>query len=187
MTADESTQRTSHYRLDEAVALLQRTPDTLRAMLSGLPAVWIDSNEGAGSWSPYDVVGHLIHGERTDWIPRVKHLLAHGESQPFPPFDREAMFRDSGGQSIDDLLDTFADLRRESLASLAQLALTEADLDRTGRHPALGVVTLRQHLASWVVHDLTHLHQIARTMAHRYDREVGPWRAYLSVIRDRSV
>jgi hypothetical protein len=175
---------TTIYRLDEAVALLERTPGVLRVMLKGLPAAWVEANEGAGTWTPYDVVGHLIHGERTDWMPRVRHLLTHGDAQPFPPFDRDAMFRESSGRTLDELLDTLADLRRGSLAELAGLALTDADLDRRGRHPALGEVTLRQHLATWVAHDLTHVHQVVRTLARRYDREVGPWRAYLSILRD---
>jgi len=151
-------------------------------MLSGLPSVWTSVNEGPGTWTPYDVVGHLIHGERTDWMPRVQHLLEFGESRPFPPFDREAMLREPAGANLDELLETFDALRQESLRGLAQLALSDVDLSRRGLHPALGGVTLNQHLATWVVHDLTHIAQIVRTMAVQYRDDVGPWRAYLSVL-----
>ncbi|HSQ61498.1 MAG TPA: DinB family protein [Acidobacteriota bacterium] len=170
------------YRLDEAVAMLSRTPGILRAWLSGLPDAWTATNEGPGTWSAFDVVGHLIHGERTDWLPRAEHLLQHGEAMPFPVFDRTAMFEASKGKSLADLLDTFDALRSANLALLRSKALTEADLDRTGRHPEFGPVTLRQHLATWVAHDLSHLAQIARVMAKRYENEVGPWTAYLSIL-----
>lgn len=170
------------YRLDEATAILSRTPGILRAWLSGLPDAWTAATEGAGTWSAFDVVGHLIHGERTDWLPRAEHLLEHGESLPFPVFDRTAMLESSKGKSLADLLDTFDALRSANLALLRAMALTEADLDRRGRHPEFGPVTLRQHLATWVAHDLSHLAQIARVMAKRYEKEVGPWTAYLSIL-----
>ena len=170
------------YRIDEAVAVLQRTPGVLRSLLAGLPDVWITGNEGPGTWTPYEVLGHLIHGERADWIPRVRHLLEHGETRPFAPFDREAMLREPSGQTVEQLLDTFDALRRESLAQLSQLSLTDADLLRRGLHPALGAVTLNQHLATWVAHDLTHIAQIARAMAVQYREAVGPWHAYLSIL-----
>lgn len=170
------------FQLVEAVAILRRTPAVLRALLADLPEVWTTATEGPGTWSPYDVVGHLIHGERTDWMPRVAHLLEHGDRVPFPPFDREAMFSASKGRSLGELLDTFADVRSESIARLVALNLSEADLDRRGRHPEFGVVMLRQHLATWVAHDLGHISQIVRVMAKHYADAVGPWRAYLSII-----
>jgi hypothetical protein len=152
-------------------------------LLQELPEPWIAADEGPGTWTPYDVVGHLIHAERTDWIPRVEHLLAHGEAVPFPAFDREAMFAASQGRSLGDLLDGFEELRHGSLARVAALGLTEADMARTGRHPEFGVVTLGQHLATWVAHDLSHLGQVVRVMARQYTTTVGPWRAYLSILR----
>lgn len=171
------------FRFDTAIPVLERTPRTLRGLLHDLPRHWTTATEGPGTWSPYDVIGHLIHGERADWIPRVEHVLQHGDAVPFPPFDREAMFSASNGQSIEQLLDRFGALRQASLARLETLALTEADLNRTGLHPAFGVVTLRQHLATWVAHDMSHISQIVRVMAHQYQDAVGPWRAYLSILR----
>ncbi|HVX88272.1 MAG TPA: DinB family protein, partial [Gemmatimonadales bacterium] len=128
------------FQLAESIPLLERTPATLRALLAGLPEAWTTATEGPGTWSPYDVVGHLIHGERADWIPRTEHILAHGDAVPFPPFDREAMFTASRGQTLAELLDTFEELRRANLRRLAEFRLTEAQLDRPGRHPALGGV-----------------------------------------------
>lgn len=171
------------YHVDDALPVLRRTPATLRALLHDLPPCWIDATEGPGTWSPYDVVGHLIHGERVNWLPRVEHLLQHGETTPFPPFDREAMFVASRGRSLGDLLETFDELRSVGLGRLADLALTGADLDCRGRHPEFGVVTLRQLLATWVTHDLTHVAQVVRIMARQYADAVGPWNAYLSVLR----
>ena len=153
-----------------------------RRLLRGLPDGWIAAHEGGDTWSPFDVVGHLIHGERTDWVPRAKMILEHGEARAFDKFDRLAQFADSEGRTLASLLDEFATLRRESLRELAALRLTDADLDRRGRHPELGVVTLRQLLATWVAHDLDHVVQISRVLARQYSDEVGPWRAYLRVI-----
>ena len=170
--------------LDDAVAVLERTPASLTALLAGLPETWVSATEGGGTWSPFDVVGHLIHGERTDWIPRARHILL-GEMRPFEPFDRTAQFTESEGKSLDELLATFADLRRESVAALLAMKLTDEDLGRRGLHPELGEVTLAQLLATWVVHDLDHLGQIARTMAKAYSGAVGPWSAYLSILKDR--
>lgn len=172
------------FRLADAVPLLERTPASLAALLSGLPETWIGATEGEGTWSPRDVIGHLVHAERTDWIPRARHILA-GEKGPFPPFDRAAQFRDGEGKSLGDLLEAFAALRRESLATLRGAHLTDADLERKGRHPELGEVTLAQLLATWVAHDMDHVAQIARTMAKVYADAVGPWSAYLSILRDR--
>lgn len=171
------------FDLDEALPVLRRTPAVVRALLADLPESWVAAADGPGAWTPFDVVGHLIHGERTDWIPRVEHLLRHGDAVPFPPFDREAMFRASAGRSLGELLDTFDAARADSLARLAALGLTSADLARLGRHPEFGAVTLGQHLATWVAHDLNHVGQIVRTMARQYATAVGPWRAYLSVLR----
>ena len=170
--------------LDDAVAILDRTPAILNAWLEGLPETWTRATEGDGTWSPYDVIGHLIHGERTDWIPRARHILT-GERRPFEPFDRTAQFTESAGKSLHELLATFADARRENVAALAGMNLTDEDLDRTGLHPELGEVTLGQLLAAWVVHDLDHVAQIARTMAKVYTEAVGPWSAYLSILKDR--
>lgn len=170
------------FRLGEALPLLRRTPDVLRALLRDLPDCWMAASEGPGTWTPFDVVGHLIHGERTDWVPRVEHILRYGESVTFPPFDREAMFNASAGRSLGDLLDAFARLRSENVDRLVALGLTDADLARRGRHPEFGVVTMGQHLATWVAHDLDHLGQIGRVMARQYGDAVGPWRAYLRVL-----
>ena len=171
------------FDFDEGVPVLRRTPVVLRALLQDLPGPWIGATEGPGTWSPFDVVGHLIHGERTDWMPRVEHLLRHGDAVAFPTFDREAMFAASRGLSLGELLDTFARLRAGSLDRLAALGLTEADLARRGRHPELGAVTLGQHLSTWVAHDLSHLGQVVRVMARQYTAAVGPWKAYLSILR----
>jgi hypothetical protein len=171
-----------HLQLRAIVPVLSRTPAVLDLLLRDLPSEWISGTEGSDTWSPYDVVGHLIHGERTDWMPRVRHLLAHGEAVPFPVFDRFAQFDDSRGKHLDELLDTFRELRAESLRQLAALHLTAADLDRCGTHPELGRVTLGQHLATWTVHDLDHLAQIARVMGRQYTDAVGPWRQYLRII-----
>jgi hypothetical protein len=170
------------FSLDEATALLARTPLLLDVWLRGLPEGWLDGNEGGESWSPYVVVGHLIHGEKTDWMPRLQRILEHGESVPFDFYDRFAQFRDSAGKSIGELLDEFSARRAENLRQLTALGLTEADLDRPGKHPSLGPVTVRQLLATWVAHDYDHVIQIARVMANQYADEVGPWRAYLRVI-----
>jgi hypothetical protein len=168
--------------MEEAVAILARTPATLDALLRGLPDGWILANEGGETWSPFDVIGHLIHGERTDWMPRVRIILAHGEARAFDPFDRFAQFTRSEGRTLASLLDELAELRRQNLHELAALRLTDADLDRRGRHPELGVVTLGQLLATWVAHDLDHVVQVSRVLARQYSDEVGPWRAYLRII-----
>jgi len=170
------------FALDDAVALLTRTPATLDALLRGLPEWWTHANEGANTWSAFDVVGHLIHGEETDWIPRVNIILQHGESRTFEKFNREAQFEASQPQTLDGRLDQFAALRRENLRALAALQLRDADLDRTGRHPAFGVVTMRQLLATWVAHDLDHVMQVSRVLGRQYGDDVGPWRAYLRII-----
>ncbi len=173
------------FRFDAALPVLERTPGVLRGLLADLPASWTNAVEGPNTWSPFDVVGHLIHGERTDWVPRVEHLLRHGDAVPFPPFDREAMFAASQGKSLGELLDTFARLRTDSLNRLVALGLSDEDVSRRGRHPEFGVVTLGQHLSTWVAHDLGHISQIVRVMARQYTDAVGPWRMYLSILNPR--
>jgi hypothetical protein len=168
--------------MDEAVAMLSRTPFTLNALLRDLPDDWIRAHEGGDTWSPFDVIGHLIHGERTDWLQRTRIILQHGDTRAFDKFDRFAQFAESEGRTLAALLDEFATLRQTNLQELDALHLTDADLDRRGRHPALGVVTLRQLLATWVAHDLDHVVQISRVLAGQYSEEVGPWRAYLRII-----
>lgn len=168
--------------LDEGIAVLARTPSVLRALLGGLAPAWIAATEGADTWSPFDVIGHLLHAERTDWIPRAQIILAQGEHRRFEPFDRFAQFRESEGRTLDDVLDDFTELRAGSLATLASWGITAESLTLTGEHPAFGDVTLRQLIATWVAHDLTHIAQIARVMAKQYRDEVGPWRAFLPLL-----
>jgi hypothetical protein len=170
------------FDLTSGIAILERTPRTLRAMLAGLPSTWTEATEGPETWSPYVVVGHLIHGERTDWIPRAQIILAQGPERRFTPYDRFAQLRESQGKSLADLLDEFARLRAENLITLAGWRLTDAQLALEGEHPELGRVTLRQLLATWVAHDLGHIAQAARVMAKQYREAVGPWRAYLPVM-----
>ncbi len=170
------------YRIDDAVAVLERTPATFRALLGGLPEVWTTANEGADTFSAFDNVGHLVHGERTDWIPRARILLAQGANRTFEPYDRFAQVRESEGKTLAMLLDEFAALRAENVAVLRGWRLTEAQLALTGEHPALGTVTLCQLLSTWVAHDLGHLAQTARVLAKQYRETVGPWRAYLPVM-----
>jgi DinB family protein len=170
------------HNLQDSIALLSRTPVALDAFLRDLPEAWTLRNEGKNTWSAFDIIGHLIHGERTDWMPRAKMILQFGETQAFEPFDRRGQERESQGKSLTQLLDEFARLRSENLNQLRALKLRPEDLERHGRHPALGVVTLSQLLATWAAHDLTHLHQISRVMAHQYREAVGPWSTYLGVL-----
>jgi len=169
--------------LEHTICMLTRTPATLDALLRDLPEAWTMRNEGGNSWSAFDVVGHLIHGERTDWIPRAKMILEFGENRAFEPFDRLAQERESRGKSLGDLLDEFTRARAENLTELKGLKLRPEDLERRGRHPSLGVVTLSELLATWAAHDLTHLHQISRIMAHQYREAVGPWSKFLGVMQ----
>ncbi len=170
------------FQLDHAKDVLGRTPATLNSLLRDLPDELVLSNEGPDTWSPFDILGHLIHGEETDWIPRAKMILEHGEQRPFEPFDRIAMFEQSKGKSLNDLLATFERARGESLGQLGKMNLTPELLSKRGMHPELGVVTLSQLLATWVAHDLSHIAQVVRVMAKQYGEAVGPWRAYLSVL-----
>ena len=170
------------FELSHGIAVLERTPATLHALLSGLSPDWTNATEGGDSWSPYVVVGHLIHGERTDWIPRAQIILAQGASRRFTPYDRFAQFRESEGKSLEDLLDEFAVLRAANLATLQDWRLDDGQLSLQGEHPAFGSVSLRQLLATWVAHDLGHIVQISRVMARQYRDAIGPWREYLSVM-----
>ena len=170
------------YQLADGIAVLERTPAVLRAMLAGLPTQWIDATEGPETWSPYVIVGHMIHGERDDWLPRARIVLAQGESRRFAPFDRLAQFRESEGKVLAVLLDEFEALRVENLQTVRAWKLRDEQLVLVGEHPAFGAVTLRQLLATWTAHDLGHIAQIARVMAKQYRDAVGPWREYLSVM-----
>ena len=170
------------HSLQNTIALLERTPAALNALLRDLPETWTLRNEGENTWSAFDIVGHLIHGERTDWMPRAKRILEFGESKAFEPFDRLAQERESQGKPLSHLLDEFARLREENLQELRALNLRPEDLTRRGKHPALGNVTLSQLLATWAAHDLTHLHQLSRVLAYQYREAVGPWSAYLGVL-----
>ena len=171
------------HDLQDTISLLARTPATLNSLLRDLPDIWIHRNEGPGTWSAFEVVGHLISGERSDWMPRVKMILEFGDSKAFEPFDRCGHEREIQGKSLGELLDEFARVRAENLKELRALNLTREDLNRRGRHPSLGSVTLSELLATWPVHDLTHVHQISRLMAHQYRNAVGPWDRYLGVLQ----
>lgn len=169
--------------VEECLSILTRTPATLNALLRDLPRAWTEATEGPGTWSPYDVLGHLIHCEKTDWLRRLEIILEHGESRPFDPVDREAQFRESKEKPLSALLDEFAELRQGNLKRLRELNLQPAQLELKGRHPALGPVTARQLLATWTAHDLAHMLQVNRVMAKRYRQATGPWAEYLSVMK----
>jgi len=170
------------FNLDEGTAFLERTPATLTALLQGLPPNWVKVNEGAATWSAFDVVGHLIDGEETDWIPRAKIILDQGAHRVFEPFDRFRHLSRNRERHLDDLLIQFAELRRRNLDQLRGFELTEVELALQGEHPEFGVVTLAELLATWVVHDLGHIAQITRVLSKQYAHEVGPWQAYLPVL-----
>jgi DinB superfamily len=170
------------FQMTDALEVLERTPATFRAMLGGLPEAWTAPNEGPDTFSAFDNVGHLIHGERTDWIPRARIILAQAPDRRFEPYDRFAQYRESQGKSMANLLDEFARLRAENLATLRGWQLSERELALEGEHPALGPVTLRQLLSTWVAHDLGHVAQTARVLSKQYREAVGPWRAYLPVL-----
>ena len=170
------------FDLSAGIAVLERTPGALRGMLKDLPGTWTEATEGPDTWSPWAIVGHLVHGERTDWIPRARIILAQGPDRRFASFDRTAMFHESRGRSLGDLLAEFDELRAMNLDALRGWRLTDAQLALEGEHPALGTVTLRQLLATWVAHDLGHIAQVARVMAKQYRNAVGPWREYLPIL-----
>ena len=170
------------HDLAQTFALLRNTPASLSALLRDLPDSWTHRNEGDSTWTIYDVVGHLAYGDTSDWPARARIILKHGESQPFTPFDRLGQTRSSQGKSLSQLLDDFATLRARNLDELQSLNLTAEDLERRGIHPAFGLVTVSQLLAAWAVHDMTHLHQISRILAHQYREAVGPWQKFLGVL-----
>jgi len=174
----------SNFNLIEVMEILERTPAVLISLLSGLSDRWIYNNEGGESWNPYDIVGHLIHGEKKDWIQRTNIILEYGEDKPFEPFDRFAQFKDSVGKTLNDLLEEFTKLRKENIEVLNNLNLDEKDLNKKGIHPEFGNVTLKQLLSTWVVHDLSHIRHISRVMAKQYKNEIGPWEKYLRVINE---
>jgi hypothetical protein len=168
--------------LEQTKSVLRRTPATLDALLRELPGTWVHANEGPDTWSSFDVVGHLIEAEETNWIPRARHLLRHGESAPFTPFDRAGFLDRWKGRTLAEVLDAFAQARARSLGELDELGLTTADLRRPGRHPDFGPVTLGQLLATWAIHDLNHIGQIVQTLARAQGEAVGPWRAFLGIL-----
>ena len=170
------------HDLDQTIALLSRTPKVLDALLRDMPDAWTRTNEGDGTWSPAAVVAHLNHTERNNWITRARVILESGEARTFDPLDREGGAQDLDRRSLPQMLDAFAGLRADSVRELRALKLQPTDLDRRGRHPKFGVVTLSQLLATWAAHDLTHLHQISRVMARQYADAVGPWRVFLGVL-----
>jgi hypothetical protein len=170
------------FSMDKSYEILERTPSVLRTLLTGLSDEWITNNEGPDTFSPYDVIGHLIHGEKTDWRDRTSTILKHGTAKAFVPFDRFAQFEASKGKSLSTLLDEFEKLRSDSLAWLRSLNLNEDDFEKKGIHPSLGQVTLRELLSTWVIHDLTHIAQIARVMAKQYKSEMGPWIEYFRIM-----
>jgi hypothetical protein len=170
------------FDLPRTLEVLSRTPGVVESLLDGLSEEWLDASEGPDTFTPRDVVGHLIHGEETDWVPRIRLILERGEGEPFTPFDRFGFRESIRGRSIDDLLLELRNLRADNLDYVRGLSLTAADLDRKGRHPALGAVTLGQLFAAWMVHDLGHIRQIVRVLARQYDQAVGPWKEYLSIL-----
>ena len=170
------------YAIDKALPILEKTPALLKLWLQGLSDEWIVNNEGGDTWSVYDVVGHLIHGERTDWMARIRKTLSDTDKE-FVPFDRFAQFNESKGKTLDQLLDEFATIRKQNLEEVRSLNISEQVLSKTGIHPSFGTVTLRQLLSTWVAHDLSHIAQIARVMAKQYKEEVGPWVEYLSIMK----
>ena len=170
------------FDLDKSYQILERTPSVLRVLLSDLSEDWVQGNEGPETFSPYDVIGHLIQGEKTDWRARATMILESGTSQSFVPFDRFAQFEESKGKSLNQLLGEFEGLRKDSLNWLRSLNLTETDLVKKGTHPELGEVTLEQLLSTWVAHDLSHIAQVSRVMAKQYKEEIGPWIAYFRIL-----
>ena len=170
------------YNIQQALEILERTPDVLNVLLNGLSDGWIMNNEGPETFSPYDVIGHLIYGEKTDWPLRIKRILEYGNTKPFDTFDRFAMYEESKGKTMQQLLTEFEDLRKINITWFRSLQLTETDLNRKGMHQILGEVTLGNLLATWVVHDLTHIAQITRVMAKQYKEEIGPWTEFFRII-----
>ena len=170
------------YSVERSIEVLERTPEALKALLSGLHEDWTQNNEGPDTFSPFDVVGHLIHGEKTDWRPRINRILEHGQEKAFDPYDRFAQYTESKGKTLAQLLDEFDALRSQNMEWFRSLSLNETDFEKKGMHPVLGNVTLRNLLATWVIHDLTHIAQIARVMAKQYKDEMGPWQQFFRII-----
>lgn len=176
----------TQFQLSEGIEVLERTPTVMRALLGGLSETWLAANEGPDTFNPYDNVGHLIHGERADWIARATIILAQGQNRTFEKFDRFAQQRESAGKTLAQLLDEFASLRTENLKTLRSWNLGERELALEGNHPAFGAVSLRQLLSTWVTHDLGHIAQTVRVMAKRYRDDIGPWKDYLPIVTDRT-
>jgi len=170
------------YDIAKSLEILERTPSVLTSLLSGIDDEWIMNNEGPDTFSPYDVIGHLVYGEKTDWPVRVKIILDHGTSKSFDPFERFAMYEESKGKTIQQLLYEFEEIRKHNIIWVRSLDLQEPDYDKKGMHPKLGEVTLRNLLAAWVVHDLTHIAQITRVMAKQYKMEIGPWVEFFRIL-----
>jgi len=170
------------YSIERSIEILERTPAVLNTMLAGIGDEWVMNNEGPETFSPYDVIGHLLHGEKTDWTARTKMILEFGDTKTFVPWNRFAQYEESKGKTLQQLLDEFAAIRKENVDWLKSLQLTEADLDKKGMHPRLGSVTLRNLLATWVAHDLTHVAQVARVMAKQYKHEMGPWPEFFRIL-----
>lgn len=173
-----------NFQLEEAIEILERTPQTLSQLLTELSSPWISCNEGEDTWNAFDVVGHLIEGEKNNWLPRIKLIVTEGATEPFPPFDRFSQLNQNDGKTMEQLLNEFADIRRANLKTLQQIIDPETDFEQTGMHPEFGIVKLREQISTWVAHDLTHISQIARVLAKRYQDDVGPWRAYLRILAD---
>jgi hypothetical protein len=171
------------HNLDESLSLLARTPATLNALLRDQPEIWTLRNEGGTTWNAVEIVGHLISGERTDWVPRIRMIMQFGETRTFEPFDMQGHVREIQGKSMNHLLDEFAQLRTSNLIELRAWKLQPADLERRGVHPSLGTVTMSQLIATWPAHDMTHLHQLSRVLAHQYREEVGSWSQYMGVLQ----
>jgi hypothetical protein len=172
-----------NYSKEQAIEILERTPAVLKSLLANINDDWVMNNEGPDTFSPYDVVGHLIHGEKTDWVVRAKIILEHGVNKPFDPYDRFAQYEESKGKSLQELLNEFEAIRKENMNWLSSVQLTEDDLERKGKHPVLGEVTLRNLLSTWVVHDLTHIAQVTRVMAKQYTEEMGPWPQFFRILQ----
>ncbi|MED1067790.1 DinB family protein [Bacillus paralicheniformis] len=173
-----------NFQLEEAIEILERTPQTLSQLLTGLSSEWINRNEGENTWSAFDVVGHLIEGEKNNWLPRIKLIVTEGATEPFPSFDRFSQLNRNVGKTMEQLLNEFAEIRRANLEALRQIIDPETDFEQTGMHPEFGIVKLREQISTWVAHDLTHISQIARVLAKRYQDDVGPWKAYLRILAD---
>ena len=170
------------FETNKSIQILEKTPSVLQALLENMDEEWVMNNEGPETFSPYDIVGHLIHGEKTDWVPRAKIILDHGLSKPFEPYDRFAQYEESKGKTIAQLLEEFELLRKQNIQWLQSLNLTKEDFEKKGMHPSLGEVSLKNLLSTWVVHDLTHIAQITRVMAKQYKEEMGPWPQFFRIL-----